>query len=60
MVEGVDLQTALWCSNRAAALALKYFEDGVEATVKPDGSPVTEADRAWITCCASSPRHRRH
>jgi histidinol-phosphatase len=41
-----DLELALRCSDEAAALALTYFDAGVEASLKADGSPVTEADRA--------------
>jgi histidinol-phosphatase len=41
-----DFAVALRCSDLAAVLALKYFESGVKATTKADGSPVTEADRA--------------
>jgi histidinol-phosphatase len=41
-----DLQLALHATDRAADLALVHFEAGVSATVKADGSPVTEADRA--------------
>lgn len=41
-----DLRLALRSSDRAAELALEHFEVGVEATLKPDGSPVTDADRA--------------
>ena len=41
-----DLQLAFDTSDRAADLALAYFESGVSATLKADGTPVTEADRA--------------
>jgi histidinol-phosphatase len=41
-----DLEVAFEVANRAAALALRYFETGVTATPKADGSPVTEADLA--------------
>jgi histidinol-phosphatase len=41
-----DLDLALSCSDAAAELALTYFEVGVEASTKADGTPVTEADRA--------------
>jgi histidinol-phosphatase len=41
-----DLEVALKVADRAAALALQYFEAGVMATPKADGSPVTEADLA--------------
>jgi histidinol-phosphatase len=40
-----DLQLAFDTSDRAADLALAYFESGVSATPKADGTPVTEADR---------------
>ncbi len=40
-----DLQLAFEASDRAAHLALAYFESGVAATLKADGTPVTEADR---------------
>lgn len=45
MEYGGDLGIALWSSDRAAELALKHFDAGVEASIKADGSPVTEADR---------------
>lgn len=41
-----DLALAFDVSDRAAALALAHFEVGVSATLKADGTPVTEADRA--------------
>lgn len=41
-----DLELAQRCSDAAAELALTYFDVGVEASTKPDGTPVTEADRA--------------
>lgn len=41
-----DLDLALRCSDAAAELALAYFDAGVEASPKADGTPVTEADRA--------------
>src|SRR5215216_4645332 len=41
-----DLQLAFDTSDLAANLALAYFESGVSATLKADGTPVTEADRA--------------
>lgn len=41
-----DLDLALRCSDAAATLALAYFDRGVEASTKADGTPVTEADRA--------------
>ena len=46
MATDEDLELALRCSDAAAALALTYFDDGVEASMKADGTPVTEADRA--------------
>ncbi len=41
-----DLQLAFDTSDLAADLALVHFESGVSATLKSDGTPVTEADRA--------------
>lgn len=41
-----DLRLAFDTSDRAAEVALAYFEAGVTATLKADGTPVTEADRA--------------
>ncbi|MDX6239858.1 MAG: histidinol-phosphatase [Kribbellaceae bacterium] len=41
-----DLQLAFDTSDLAAELALAHFEAGVSATLKADGTPVTEADRA--------------
>lgn len=41
-----DLQLAFDASDVAAQLALAHFEGGVSATLKADGTPVTEADRA--------------
>jgi histidinol-phosphatase len=41
-----DLQLAFDAVDLAADLALAYFESGVSATMKADGTPVTEADRA--------------
>ncbi|MFI6831282.1 inositol monophosphatase family protein [Kribbella sp. NPDC050241] len=41
-----DLQLAFDTSDLAADVALGYFESGVSATLKADGTPVTEADRA--------------
>src|SRR5919202_964954 len=41
-----DLQLAFDTSDLAADLALAYFESGVSATLKVDGTPITEADRA--------------
>ena len=41
-----DLRIALESSDCAAELALAHFQAGVDAVVKADGSPVTEADRA--------------
>jgi histidinol-phosphatase len=45
-VDGVDdLQLAFDTSDRAAHLALAYFDSGVSTTLKADGTPVSEADR---------------
>jgi histidinol-phosphatase len=41
-----DLQLAFDTADQAAELALAHFEAGVSATLKADGTPVTEADRA--------------
>jgi histidinol-phosphatase len=41
-----DLQLAFDTADLAAEVALAYFESGVSATLKADGTPVTEADRA--------------
>jgi len=41
-----DLQLAFDTSDLVAKLALAHFESGVSATLKADGTPVTEADRA--------------
>lgn len=41
-----DLQLAFDTSDLAAELALAHFESCVSATLKDDGTPVTEADRA--------------
>jgi fructose-1,6-bisphosphatase/inositol monophosphatase family enzyme len=41
-----DLQLAFDTSDLVAELALAHFESGVTATLKPDGTPVTEADQA--------------
>lgn len=41
-----DLQLAFATADLAAELALAHFESGVSATLKADGTPVTEADRA--------------
>lgn len=41
-----DLGLAFYASDVAAELALAQFEAGVPATLKADGTPVTEADRA--------------
>jgi fructose-1,6-bisphosphatase/inositol monophosphatase family enzyme len=46
MKSGDDLQLAFETSDLAAQLALGYFRSGVAVTLKADGSPVTEADRA--------------
>jgi len=41
-----DLRLALQCSDLAGELALTYYNAGVVPTLKGDGTPVTEADRA--------------
>ncbi|MET0426226.1 MAG: inositol monophosphatase family protein, partial [Actinoplanes sp.] len=41
-----DLPLAFDASDRAAGLALSYFDAAVSAVLKADGTPVTEADRA--------------
>jgi histidinol-phosphatase len=41
-----DLQLAFATADLAAELALAHFESGVSTTLKADGTPVTEADRA--------------
>jgi histidinol-phosphatase len=41
-----DFRLALRTSDLAAELALTHFAAGVTATLKADGTPVTEADRA--------------
>lgn len=41
-----DLRHAFDTSDLAAELALAHFSAGVSATLKADGPPVTEADRA--------------
>jgi histidinol-phosphatase len=41
-----DLRLAFDASALATELALAHFESGVSATLKADGTPVTEADRA--------------
>ncbi len=41
-----DLQLAFDTADLAAELALAHFESGVSATLKADGTPVTEADPA--------------
>jgi histidinol-phosphatase len=41
-----DFQLAFDTAHRAAERALAHFEAGVAVTLKADGSPVTEADRA--------------
>lgn len=46
MDSAADLQLAFDASDLAAELALAHFESGVSATLKADGTPVTEADRA--------------
>jgi histidinol-phosphatase len=46
-MDGVDdLQLAFDTSDQAAELALAHFDSGVSATLKADGTPVTEADHA--------------
>ena len=46
-MDGVDdLHLALHTSDLAAELALAYFASGVFTSLKADGTPVTEADRA--------------
>lgn len=45
METSADLDVAFLVAERAAGLALTYFERGVTSTPKEDGSPVTEADR---------------
>lgn len=46
MDSGDDLHLAFDTADLAAELALAHFESGVSATLKADGTPVTEADRA--------------
>jgi histidinol-phosphatase len=41
-----DLSTALEIADRAATLALEFFDGPVQARLKSDGTPVTEADLA--------------
>jgi len=41
-----DLQLAFDASDLAAEPALDHVESGASATLKSDGTPVTEADRA--------------
>jgi histidinol-phosphatase len=41
-----DLELAFATADLAADVALAHFEAGVSATLKADGTPVTEADRA--------------
>ena len=41
-----DLRLAFDAVDRAAEVALRYFEAGVAVSLKEDGTPVTEADRA--------------
>jgi histidinol-phosphatase len=41
-----DLRLAFEAAHLAAELALAHFRAGVSTTLKPDGTPVTEADRA--------------
>ena len=54
-----DLQLAFDASALAGELALAHFEAGVTATLKADGTPVTEADRAverWLRQTLSQAR----
>jgi fructose-1,6-bisphosphatase/inositol monophosphatase family enzyme len=46
-----DLQLAFDTSDLAADLALAHFHSGVSVTLKPDGTPVTEADREVERLC---------
>ena len=39
------LEVMTEAARAAGEIALKYYRQGVEVTLKPDGSPVTEADR---------------
>lgn len=41
-----DLELAFKVSDAAARLALAHFRTGLATTLKTDGTPVTEADRA--------------
>jgi histidinol-phosphatase len=45
-VDGADLQLAFDTSDLAADLVLASLESGGSATLKADGTPATEADRA--------------
>lgn len=40
-----ELQFAVAVAEKAGAVALKYFQEGIEATYKSDDTPVTKADR---------------
>ncbi len=40
-----ELEAALEAARRAGSLALRYFGGGVAVTLKPDQTPVTQADR---------------
>jgi histidinol phosphatase-like enzyme (inositol monophosphatase family) len=40
------MEAALEAARRAGEMALKYFGRSIPVELKPDGSPVTEADRA--------------
>lgn len=51
MASSEDLQLAFDTSDRAADLALAHFDSGVSVTLKPDGTPVTEADREVERLC---------
>lgn len=40
-----ELDAAVEAARAAGAVALRYFREGVEVTLKPDLTPVTQADR---------------
>ena len=44
MKHSAELQAALDAAEKAAAIALAYYQRPVEVSIKPDNSPVTEAD----------------
>jgi fructose-1,6-bisphosphatase/inositol monophosphatase family enzyme len=46
-----DLQLAFDMSDLAASLALAHFDSGVSVTLKPHGTPVTQADRDVERLC---------